>query len=624
MKKIYLLIAMMISTVFAQVSVNELRKLSNEQLDLIRTELTNSQATISNESTLNSLPEIVEIIPPEIIPPEEKKNSQFFGYNYFNKEINFFDNIPTPANYKLGPGDQITINLWGETNKRDSFTINKDGLIYYQNIGFINLSNKTVDEANELLTNTLSEIYSTLSNNNTSLMVEVGKLKSINVFFSGHIKQPGIHLIHPFSDVYSGIVQAGGVETSGSLRKIEIIRSGIVIAEVDFYSFFTTGKNNFSSIRLIDGDVIHIPKVDKRSQIGGAVVRPGIYESIKNETIFDMLNYAGGLNEFASSSGILSSIIPLRERKTDDDARTSKEININEFSKISFNNGDVLNIQSINDVKSMVEVLGRVKNPGLYPASATLKKVLDLSGGFGDPIYRESILEDQIIVLRKDSTKYGSKEFSVTYANSDKFVLKPEDKIFVYENINYKNTFYFTIDGEVNKPGPYNLSKGVKIGDAISIAGGFTPNADQRALTLISGTGDKIANIDDNTLIINNSRIIVSSITNSFSVDGNVYTPGFIATSGPITVQRAIELSGGLRQDTLKRDIYIVRSNGSKEMVKTGLGRRSKRIYPGEKLVVPLNPNPKDFDLNELLVDVITTLTNLILIGSIVENNNND
>ena len=121
MKKIYLLIAMMISTVFAQVSVNELRKLSNEQLDLIRTELTNSQATISNESTLNSLPEIVEIIPPEIIPPEEKKNSQFFGYNYFNKEINFFDNIPTPANYKLGPGDQIIINLWGETNKRDSW-----------------------------------------------------------------------------------------------------------------------------------------------------------------------------------------------------------------------------------------------------------------------------------------------------------------------------------------------------------------------------------------------------------------------------------------------------------------------------------------------------------------------
>jgi len=94
-------------------------------------------------------------------------------------------------------------------------------------------------------------------------MLELGKLKSINIYFSGHIENPGINLVHPFSDIFSAIVQAGGVNDKGSLREVQLIRNNKIITTVDFYSFFMNGKNTFSNIKLIDGDVIHIPSVLK-------------------------------------------------------------------------------------------------------------------------------------------------------------------------------------------------------------------------------------------------------------------------------------------------------------------------------------------------------------------------
>jgi protein involved in polysaccharide export with SLBB domain len=183
----------------AQVSLSDLNKLNNSQLDEIREKL-----SIQNPSTV-SAPESVDSINQESIEIEiEQKDSEnpssFFGYDYFNKQINFFDNIPTPVDFKLGAGDEIILSLWGEKNSREKFILNKDGMIYYQNIGFINLSGKTLNEAENLLSSELSRIYSTLnsSNNSTQLMLELGKIKSVNVYFSGQVSNPGINLIHPF------------------------------------------------------------------------------------------------------------------------------------------------------------------------------------------------------------------------------------------------------------------------------------------------------------------------------------------------------------------------------------------------------------------------------------------
>jgi hypothetical protein len=167
MRNIYVIFILLFNTIYAQVSTSDLNKLSNQQLDIIKAELqsnTQQDDPIENNNTKldnDSVPVLIESNDNVI-----NLDDDYFGYNYFKKDISFFDNVPTPADYKLGPGDEIIISLWGENNSRKSVSLNKDGMIFYENIGFINLSNKTLKSAEILLTEELSRIYSTLIDKN--------------------------------------------------------------------------------------------------------------------------------------------------------------------------------------------------------------------------------------------------------------------------------------------------------------------------------------------------------------------------------------------------------------------------------------------------------------------------
>ena len=291
-------------------------------------------------------------------------------------------------------------------------------MIYYENIGFINLSNKTLESAEILLKEELSRIYSTLKdkNNPTTLMLELGQLKSINIYFSGHIENPGINLVHPFSDIFSAIVQAGGVNSNGSLRAVQLIRNNQIITTVDFYSFFMNGKNTFSNIKLIDGDTIHIPNFKNRISISGEVNRPSTYELLSNESISDLIGYASGFTSDASSTLILNQIIPVEERFSDDNARTSIALDVKNSQSKTLNNGDTVEVLSIANVDLNVEVFGRVKSPGTYPAkNSSLKYILDIAGGFDDPVFRTDYSRNEIMILRQDANQFYGTELIVSY-----------------------------------------------------------------------------------------------------------------------------------------------------------------------------------------------------------------
>ena len=250
MKKNIVIFIILFSTIYSQ-SIADLERLANEELDKLRSELQAQTKT----SIVESIKENSNQGPVSITSTAAALTTgDFFGYNYFRKDISFFDNIPTPADYKLGPGDEVVISLWGETNFRIPKTIDKNGMIYFNDIGFINISNMSLDSAEKVLIEQLSKIYSTLEDENSSsrMMLSLGKLKSINVYFTGYVESPGINLIHPFSDIYSAIVQAGGINSNGSLREIHLIRDGTIIKKIDFYSFLMDGINNFSSIKYLN------------------------------------------------------------------------------------------------------------------------------------------------------------------------------------------------------------------------------------------------------------------------------------------------------------------------------------------------------------------------------------
>tara|TARA_Y100000748_G_scaffold266494_1_gene236929 strand:- start:5136 stop:7046 length:1911 start_codon:yes stop_codon:yes gene_type:complete len=618
----------------AQVSLSDVKKLGNKQLDELREELLQSNSDTQNlqdnlkESTNNTKP--VNILVEENNNPLE----EYFGYDYFKADINFFDNIPTPSDFKLGPGDEIILSLWGEKNSREKLVISKDGLIYYENIGFINLSNKTIQEAESLLVSELSTIYSTLkdSPNSTKLMIELGKSKSINVYFSGGVSQPGIKLIHPFSDIFVALVQAGGVNKEGSLRNIQLIRNGKVINTVDFYTFFSQGSNNFSSMRLIDGDIIHVPAVKDRIEIEGSVVRPGYYEVLDNDTLDNIISYAAGLEAQASSNVIIDQVIPMERRSSSNNGLSSINVNLNDSQDIRFNNGDVIFVQKMGKTSSKVEILGRVKNPGQYSAfNSSLKDILDIAGGFDDPIFRKTIRDDSILIIRKDENQFYGSEFKIPYKSADSFELQVGDKIFVYEDSNYDNLFSIAVSGEVKKRGNFQLKKGTTVRDAIALAEGFTELANEDAVTVtevfssLDDEGNEVEEsnqVNDASLdfeLTNNSVVNVLPMENVVSVQGNVYDPGLIVYSGRKSLKKYINLAGGPKPNTLTSNIYIKRANGRTKKVAL-FGGLGITVKPGDTIFVPVDPDPQDFDITTFIADLASTLANIAAILIIVDN----
>jgi len=560
-------------------------------------------------------------------------DEEYFGYTYFDKNINFFDNIPTPENYMLGPGDGILISLWGEQNSQESFQINKDGMIYYENIGFINISNMSLSQAEQDLKKILKKIYSTLEDpqNPTYLKVSLTTLKSINVYFTGEAKSPGINLIHPFSDISTAIIQAGGIKNSGSLRKIQLIRKNELLEEFDFYSFIINGRNLFSNIKIIDGDVIHIPVVKKRVQISGATTRNGYFEMIDSESINDLINYAGGLSVKASSTAILESIIPINERSNDDFSRTSSNISADDFSKILLSDGDRIFIPSLTEQETKVEVIGNVMSPGFYAANSNLKDILDFAGGFNNPTFKQSIVIDKIIIQRKDSKNFNSQNFIISYKDAENFQLIAGDKILVLENSNYKNQFNVKIIGEIQNPGSYPFSKDQPISYYINNAGGLTELADPNSIILsqkvqllnsdgIIEINSKFLNdVSMSTIVSENAEIQILKRENFVEIVGNVYQPGLVSYNKRFSVKDYISLSGGVKKDTLRRDIYVFSKSGEITTMNP-VKIRFYRPKPGDKIIIPLNEKPRDFDFTKFISDLSSTLANIAAILILVDN----
>jgi len=464
-------------------------------------------------------------------------------------------------------------------------------------------------------------------------MISLGQLKSINVYFSGQVNNPGISLVHPFSDIFTSLAQAGGINPNGSLRNVQLIRNNKIINTIDFYSFFLDGKNNFSNLKIIDGDVIHVPSYHRRVEVAGEVINEGFYEVLENETIVDAISFAGGLTEKASSKAILNTITPIEFRVADDNAFSNTLVSYEEFSSFNFNDGYKITFLKIPEVKTNVQVFGRVKSPGLYPSNNnSLKDVLEVAGGFNDPTFLKTINLDEIIILRKDENNFYAKEIVTKYENSENVMLMPEDKIFVYEQTNYRNIFSYRVEGEVSKPGTYPLKKGITVSDAIKLAGGITELSDNLNIVLyqefteIDDTGKEVLSlkpVNDTQLDFElgiNSVIKVIPKENVVNVAGNVYSPGLVAYSKKLTASKAIELAGGYKPYSLKNRVYIKRANGNIEQIGF-LGGRSFRLYPGDSIYVPENPSPSDFKVDEFIANLSVTLANLAAIFVVIDKN---
>ena len=273
------------------------------------------------------------------------RSNQVFGRNIFNTRNLTFEpsvNIATPLNYRLGPGDEVIIDIWGASQNTIRQQISPDGTINIQKIGPVNLNGLTIAEANDYLKKTLNKIYNGLNNTNdptSDIRLTLGSIRTIQINVMGEVVQPGTYSLSSFSTVFHALYRAGGVSDIGSLRNVQLVRNGKNIATIDVYQFIMKG-NIQDDIRLQEGDVVIVPAYDVLVKIDGKVKRPMRFEMKKDENLSTLISYAGGFEADAYTR----SLRIVRQNGQEYEVNTVKDL---DYSVYKMRNGDVVTAEAI-------------------------------------------------------------------------------------------------------------------------------------------------------------------------------------------------------------------------------------------------------------------------------------
>jgi len=233
--------------------------------------------------------------------------SDVFGFEVFrgNTFLSFQSNlnIPTPLDYVIGPGDKLFIDIYGQSENYYQSEVSPDGDVILENIGPVNLSGLSLENAKKRLLSRFKSIYSGINNKTTFVNISVGIPRAVRVNIVGEVNLPGTYNFSAFNTVYNAIYVAGGINENATLREIKLYRNNKLINSVDVYKFLTKGDGS-SNIRLENNDLIVVGPYTNRVTIDGAVKIPGKFETKENETLSDLLFYAGGLSEKAYKKSI--------------------------------------------------------------------------------------------------------------------------------------------------------------------------------------------------------------------------------------------------------------------------------------------------------------------------------
>ncbi|GBD89843.1 polysialic acid transport protein KpsD precursor [bacterium BMS3Abin04] len=530
-----------------------------------------------------------------------------FGYNFFNYFPNSFEpgkNIPVPLNYQVGPGDELVISLWGETQSVENLTVRNDGKIFIPNVGLVKVSGLTLKQLKVKLKNILSKRYSSLDDSNkearTFLDVATGKLRTVKIFVLGEVNRPGGYTLPANSSTFTALYYSGGPSLKGSLRNIYIIRKGKRIAKVDLYNYLLAGKTN-NDIALHEADVVFVPPTSKRVAISGAVFRPAIYEIADNESLKDLITYCGGLNYNAYIKNLeIERIVPFNNRNKYKNSRLVISLNFNNIkdllaSDFILEDGDVIDIKTVDSLyENKLVIDGEVLQPGMYQFKNDTMKVSDLirlSGGLKATAFLQKALLIRTFPTKKKEVFYFNLKQALRGDKKNNIILNNLDSVYIF-NLNYINPSKIVeISGEVKNPGKYIRFKGLTLSKLLMIAGGVTDSAslNKIELTRMDTTNqtkysDKITVSlrkdfwntpqDSDPVLKDFDRVLINADPNktynkTVTVSGEVLYPGTytILYEGE-KVYDIVQRAGGLRETAYKRAIYVKRSNPIFELVK--------------------------------------------------------
>ena len=410
------------------------------------------------------------------------KTKRIFGFQLFNTKNLTFEppvNMPTPQNYVLGIDDELSISVWGASQKNYRLRVETSGALLIPDIGPVYVSGMELSKAKDLITKRLISIYQGMdgANPNTYADISISNLRSININVIGDALVPGTYTLPSTASAFNALYLSGGPNENGSFRNIQVMRNNKVIKTIDVYDYLMNA-NAESNIQLREQDVIYIPTYQKRVEATGAFKRNGIFELTEKEKLSDLIRYLGGFTDAAFKAQLSLTRKTEKEKKIID---ITKSI----FESFTPENGDsIVASEIINRYENRVNISGAVFRPGTYELTEglTLSGLIKKAQGV-----TESYFSNRGLIIRlQENLVPMNLSFNVDEAlnGTNDITLHREDRVIIQNIFSMRQKRTIQIFGEVQKPGEFDFSDNMTLKDLIFKADGFKEAASESFIEL--------------------------------------------------------------------------------------------------------------------------------------------
>jgi protein involved in polysaccharide export with SLBB domain len=464
-----------------------------------------------------------------------------FGYNLFSgSRFSSIKNVPVPADYIIGPGDEIVMQIYGLLDADARLTVDRNGQISIPKVGTFRLAGTRASQLEAVLRGQISKTYA-----NYQLSATLGQLRAMQIFVVGQARQPGVYTVSGLSTFVSALFEIGGPSANGSLRNIQLKRDGRIISTIDMYDFIRLGDKS-ADTQLRAGDVIVIPTAGPRVAVLGAVDLPAIYElKSANESMAEVLTYGGGVLSLTSPHKVLVERIDTAQgrapRSVEDRALDASGL------KSTLRDGDVVTLFKISpEFANAVTLRGNVAAPLRYAFRAGMR-VSDLIPE------REALIQGDYYLKKNAMVQFesGANVTGGRVINDVKNLLEEINWDYaVVERLDPKEVRSILI--------PFNLGKAVREKDA--------------ANDLVLRAGDVVT-----VFGVNDVPVPIEKRTQFVSIGGEVKVPGYYQLKSGETLTQLIQRAGGLTSDAFAYGTVFTRESTRKQQ-QANLDQAIKRI----------------------------------------------
>ncbi|MBQ4279174.1 MAG: SLBB domain-containing protein [Rikenellaceae bacterium] len=448
------------------------------------------------------------------------QKSNVFGRDMFGHASLTFEpnmNMATPANYPLGPGDEVIIDIWGDNQTTLRYTISPDGSVIISDIGPVYLNGMTVSEANAYLQKVLGPIYAGISGDPASkIKLTLGQIRTIQINIMGEVQTPGTYALSPFASVFHALYKAGGVNDIGSLRDIRIVRDNKCVANIDVYDYILNGKTS-DNIRLMEGDVIIVQPYENLVTITGKIRRPMIYEMKEGETLASLLSYAGDF----TGDAYMNNVRLIRKS-----GREHQIYNIEQkdYPAFALTDGDSITVDAVLDrFGNRLEITGAVYRSGLYELNdqvGTVRQLVEKAEGVrGDAFLNRAVLRRERPDLTTEIVPVDLR--GILAGTAEDIPLQRNDALYIPSIRDLQDEGVIVIRGAVNAPDTYPFTSNMTLEDLVITAGGLKESASTVKVDVFRRIKDPTSS-DINEMV---SKTYTFGLKDGLIVDG---TPGFV------------------------------------------------------------------------------------------------